>query len=32
MKVSKTDVPRIVDSYLKLEEGDQAKTADAAAK
>ena len=32
MKVAKSDVPQIVDSYLKLEESDQAKTAGAAAK
>jgi len=32
MKVTKTDVPQIVDTYLKLEEGDQAKEVAAAAK
>jgi (2Fe-2S) ferredoxin len=32
MKVAKTDVPQIVDTYLKLEEGDQAKSAESAAK
>ena len=32
MKVTKTDVPQIVDNYLKLEEGDQAKEVGAAAK
>lgn len=32
MKVTKADVPQIVDAYLKLEEGGQAKSAESAAK
>jgi len=32
MKVTKTDVPQIVDTYLKLEESGQAKEVGAAAK
>ena len=32
MKVTKTDVPQIVDTYLKLEEGGQAKEVGAAAR
>jgi len=32
MKVTKTDVPQIVDTYLKLEEGAPAQAAGAAAR